>query len=242
MDDDEVLELAAEFADLGAELHGDGDNRAALQRVVQLAVKHVPGCAWASVTVVQNGHGTTIASSDDIARSADRLQYDTGEGPCLSAAEDGCTYAMFDVHDDTRWPTFSSALASRTPVRSVLSFQLASKESAALNLFADAAGAFDAESMVTGTIFAAHTSSAVALYEAEDRADNLQAALESSREIGAAIGVLMSYHRVTREVAFELLRSASQRLNRKLRDVAGEVVQTGTLPTPRRTSGPSDAH
>ena len=226
-----MLQLAGEFAALGAELHGGGDNTSALERVVQLAVKHIKGCSWASVTVMHGARGTTIAASDDVARAADSLQYAIGEGPCLSAAKDDRTYAMFDVRTDRRWPRFSAALAEQTPVHSVLSFQLAAKESAALNLFADVAGAFDSESVVTGTIFAAHTSSAVALYEAEGRADNLQAALESSREIGAAIGVVMSHHRVTRDVAFDLLRSASQQLNRKLRDVAGEVVETGTLPS-----------
>jgi hypothetical protein len=35
---------------------------------------------------------------------------------------------------------------------------------------------------------------------------------------------------VTEEVAFGMLRSASQRLHSKLRDVAVEVVETGTLP------------
>lgn len=233
VDDDEMLQLAEEFAVLGAELHGDGDNGSALERVVQLAVKYIPGCSWSSVTVMHGRQGTTIAASDDVARVADGLQYAIGEGPCLSAARDDRTYVLFDVRADQQWPRFSAALADQTPVNSVLSFQLAAKESAALNLFADVAGAFDSHSVVTGTIFAAHTSSAVALYEAEDRAENLQAALQSSRDIGAAIGVVMSHHKVTREAAFDLLRTASQQLNRKLRDVAGEVVDTGTLPAAR---------
>ena len=231
MDDDEMLQLAEEFAAVGAELHGAGDNAAALQRVVELAVKHVPGCSWSSVTVLHGAQGTTLAASDDVARAADKLQFGAGEGPCLSAAKDDANYALFDVHTDRRWPRFSALLAEQTPVRSVLAFHLVGTESAALNLFADLAGAFDGESVVLGTIFAAHTSSAVALYEAEDRADNLQVALQSSREIGAAIGVLMSYYRVTLEAALELLRAASQQLNRKLRDIASEVVHTGRLPT-----------
>jgi AmiR/NasT family two-component response regulator len=45
-----------------------------------------------------------------------------------------------------------------------------------------------------------------------------------------AIGVLMGRGNLTRGEAFTLLRSASQHLNRKLRDIAAEVVDTGELP------------
>jgi GAF domain-containing protein len=61
------------------------------------------------------------------------------------------------------------------------------------------------------------------------RTSNLQTALESSRHIGAAIGVLMATLKVTEEQAFDLLRHTSQTTHRKLRDVAERVVETGTL-------------
>lgn len=59
---------------------------------------------------------------------------------------------------------------------------------------------------------------------------NLQLALVSNRRIGTAIGILMAHRRITDAAAFELLREASQRLHRKLRDIAEDVVLTGTLP------------
>ena len=64
---------------------------------------------------------------------------------------------------------------------------------------------------------------------ANDRARNLKRALESNREIGVAIGVLMHEHRLSRVQAFDVLRAASQDSNRKLADMAIEVVDTGTL-------------
>jgi AmiR/NasT family two-component response regulator len=72
------------------------------------------------------------------------------------------------------------------------------------------------------------------LATAEAKIANLQCALESSRIIGAAIGVLMTQHHVTYEGGFELLRAASQSLHRKLRDVAADVVYTGALELPTR--------
>lgn len=63
-----------------------------------------------------------------------------------------------------------------------------------------------------------------------DKIANLEAALVTARRIGAALGVLMASHKVTDAQAFNLLRKASQDNGRKLRDVADDVVLTGTLP------------
>ncbi len=68
-----------------------------------------------------------------------------------------------------------------------------------------------------------------AISQAENTAANLRAALASNRQIGAAIGVLMALRGLTAEQAFDLLRTTSNRTNRKLRDLADEVVRTGTL-------------
>jgi len=60
--------------------------------------------------------------------------------------------------------------------------------------------------------------------------EQLEGALQSNREIGMAIGVLMGRGGMTQDEAFALLRRASQHLHRKLREVAAEVVDTGQLP------------
>lgn len=58
---------------------------------------------------------------------------------------------------------------------------------------------------------------------------NLALALRTSRTIGAAVGILMSRHHLGEEQAFQLLKKASMDSNRKLREVAGQVVETGEL-------------
>lgn len=67
------------------------------------------------------------------------------------------------------------------------------------------------------------------LAEARDMIANLEIALESSREIGTAIGILMATRKVTHDQAFGLLRTASQHQHVKLRDVAEGVIFTGTV-------------
>jgi len=70
----------------------------------------------------------------------------------------------------------------------------------------------------------------VVLQEAEQRAENLERALASNRTIGAAMGIIMAHRHVTSDQAFALLRETSQHVNRKLRDVAEDVIFTGALP------------
>ena len=69
------------------------------------------------------------------------------------------------------------------------------------------------------------------LDEADTEAANLKRALEHSRDIGAAVGVLMAFHKVPQDEAFELLRRTSQHQNRKLYALAREVIATGELPS-----------
>lgn len=68
--------------------------------------------------------------------------------------------------------------------------------------------------------------------KAQSQVVNLEIALNSNRDIGTAIGILMNAHLVTQEQAFNMLRTVSQHSHRKLREVANEVIFTGTLNPP----------
>jgi hypothetical protein len=67
------------------------------------------------------------------------------------------------------------------------------------------------------------------LRAAERRADNLERGLMSNRRIGMAIGVLVTIRHLTDQQAFDELRGESMRRNVKLRDLAEQVIYTGTL-------------
>jgi hypothetical protein len=70
---------------------------------------------------------------------------------------------------------------------------------------------------------------ATLLARERERARNLEIALESNREIGTAIGILMARELLTSTQAFDQLRQVSQNTHRKLRAVAGDVILTGKL-------------
>jgi hypothetical protein len=67
------------------------------------------------------------------------------------------------------------------------------------------------------------------LAAATEHSANLEAALATNRRIGMAIGILMATRKVAEEAAFDALRDASMQRNEKLRDVAEDVIHTGTL-------------
>ncbi len=69
-----------------------------------------------------------------------------------------------------------------------------------------------------------------AVDQARGRINDLRTALDSNRVIGTAMGLLISSHRLNSASAFQLLVRCSQRTNRKLRDVAVDVLDSGSLP------------
>jgi hypothetical protein len=64
---------------------------------------------------------------------------------------------------------------------------------------------------------------------AETKAAHLEVALATNRRIGIAVGILMCRLRVTEDEALDVLCTHSQNHNVKVRDLAEEVIYTGSL-------------
>ena len=60
--------------------------------------------------------------------------------------------------------------------------------------------------------------------------DNYEIALTTARQIGMAMGIIMARTCCVADEAFSVHRLVSQRTHRKIRDIANDVVLTGTLP------------
>jgi hypothetical protein len=224
--------LASQFAAVARALASEASVEATLQRVVEIARLIVPGCHHAGITVLRRGRPETPAATDEVSAAVDKVQYETGEGPCLSAILEHDTFRTGDLAEESRWPSFSRPAVERTGVRSVLAYRLFTEADTlgALNLYSREADAFDGEAVAIGTILAAHAALAFARARDREQISGLEQAVASNRAIGMAIGVLMAIRRIGPDEAFDLLRTVSQRTNRKLRAIADEVVHTGQLP------------
>jgi hypothetical protein len=98
----------------------------------------------------------------------------------------------------------------------------------ALNLYAGRPHAFTDTDERLARFWAGQASGALSvawrMAEREAVVDNLSRGMVSRQVIGQAVGLLMAQRRCTADEAFALLRSASQRSNEKLRDVAENLV------------------
>jgi GAF domain-containing protein len=202
----------------------------AFERMADLAVRAVPGCDGASVSVLEcDGQVSTAGASDERAVLLDKLQYYGQEGPGLSAIRTATVVQVDDFGRDSRYPTFGPAAAA-LGVLSCLSVPLtASTETVGgLNLYGDVPHAYDEPAIATGETVAAHASLVLATSRAHQRSldlvDKQQVALASRAEIEQARGILMARSHYDADEAFDILRRASQRQNVKLRDVAHAIV------------------
>lgn len=209
--------------------------------IVRLATEVVDGCQHASIMLrSRNGGFETVASTDEIARVVDKLEQLHREGPCLDAIVEDLPQLEDDLTEaHPHWPTFAREVVRQTPVRSAAGFRIiaGSEKIGALNLFSDEVGGIDQRSGDQAIILAAFASVAVGTVHRREEARTLSQGLESNREIGKAIGLLMAFHKISDTEAFAMLRKASQDMNIKLAEVAREVVQHHNSGHPAVSSG-----
>ncbi len=208
----------------------------ALQRVVDLCLFAVPACQEASVTTQADTLPVTVAHSGASVELLDDAQYEGDGGPCLEAARTGTIVLVDSIPQEDRWPIFRDA-ALEAGLHSSLSVPLVSGDSVlgSVNMYGRPVGGFDEDSQAMARLFAEQVAIALAnvvhTLELHGLIDQLGEAIESRDVIGQAKGILMAQRRVSADEAFDMLRSASQGLNRKLREVAEDVARTGALPT-----------
>jgi len=222
-------EIAQAFADVARQLQAQHTREDTWQRIVDIAGDLLPEFEHAAVSLVRKNHRVeTVAATDDVPCAVDRIQYDTQEGPCLSAIRDEEVFVTGDLLKEQRWPAFSKRAADETGVRSMLSLRLFVQEDSlgALNSYSRQVDAFDERAQALGGVLAAHAAIAMSAVDAQEHADQLENALESSREIGMALGILMAQSKVDSDTAFRILSQGSQRTNIKLRQLAARIVST----------------
>ncbi|MEA2971558.1 MAG: hypothetical protein QOG82_16 [Actinomycetota bacterium] len=205
-----------------------------LQKVVLLALRAVGPADAVSITVADNGGYRTSNSTAEAALAIDEAQYEGNDGPCLQALRSGRQVASDwngngDGHEG-RWPHVR-AKAEEMGVSAVLStplLQAPDQAIGALNIYSRGGDGFGEDARRTAELLGEHAAivlgNALALIGATHLNEQLRAALASREIIGEAKGIIMERQSCTRDEAFDILRRASQRENRKLRDLAEELV------------------
>ena len=201
-----------------------------LHRVTELAEQAIPQAEMTGITMLVDEQPTTAVFTDPTAPEIDESQYASGRGPCLDAFRTQQVLIIDCTEEDDRWPEFGEAAAEHG-ILSTMSIPMvaAGRGVGAMNFYARRLDAFGDNEVEVGHKFAEQAAivlaNADAYWTAHTLSENLNEALESRAVIEQAKGVLMAQSGIGSEEAFDLLRRASQRENRKLRDIAVEIVE-----------------
>jgi transcriptional regulator with GAF, ATPase, and Fis domain len=215
------------FRQMSALIYAGADAGSIHRALVESALRLVDGCDHASILMRSRDRYVTAAATDDIARRIDQIELEVGEGPCVDAIiEEGYQHDADLTTATTPWPHFTERIVTETPVRSAIGYRLLLEgdKVGALNLFSDTPGGLTEQSADVGAVIASFATVALMAIRAREEASTLREGLQSNREIGKAVGLLMAAHHISGEEAFELLRTTSQELNMKLAHVASQVV------------------
>jgi GAF domain-containing protein len=232
-------ELATAMAELASLLVDEDDLPGMLERVAHLAVRSIPDCDSAGVTLLAGDEPLTAAATDQRTMTIDNAQYRIGSGPCLESYKTKSVQRVVVEEAFELYPEFATA-AARAGIRSFLAAPLVVRNDGigSLNLYSSAGHGFKGLDEAVVVLFAAQAAVAVAnarLYQsAKTVSAQLEAAMASRSVIEQAKGVLMAQRALDPDAAFDVLRRASQMENRKLRDIAADVVHAASagLPLP----------
>lgn len=196
--------------------------------VCNSAVELVDGCDHASIMLRRNGRSFNVASSDEVAKGIDELENEIGEGPCLDVLDDSepDQHLCADLASGSPWPKLAERILASTDVVGMAGFRIRQdgQKVGALNIFSKTAGALNQDSLDQAILLTGFVSVAIAAVDRGEEAVTLRRGLESNREIGKAIGLMMALHGIGDEQAFQMLAKVSQEMNIKLAAVAARVI------------------
>jgi hypothetical protein len=172
----------------------------------------------------RNGRIRTAAATSDTVQELDDLQYELTEGPCYDTIQGVPLVIAPRIRHDQRWPRYIPEAVNTAGLRAQLAVRIYLDDRGTvggLNLYSTSSDEIDEASPATADLFATHV--ALALGRTRELND-LNAALESRKVIGQAIGMVMERHALTESAAFAYLARASSHSNVKIRDIAAQMV------------------
>ena len=208
-----------------------------LQRMLDIALIIAVTADLAGVTL--------LATDDDLytpyyidprSPRIDRTQYDHGRGPGLDAWRDGRIVHIADIDQVmNRYPDFVLE-AKRHGVQAVIGLPLPGHDRGrpvgTLSLYSRRAASFSDHDIETlsniAELIGFVVVNASAYRQATQLGQQLTEAMRSRAVIEQAKGVIMASTGTDSDGAFDLLRQQSQAENRKVRDLATELVERQT--------------
>lgn len=215
---------------------GDASMHDTLERVSQLARGSLGVSDQVGITLVVDGVPGTYVFTDPEIPEVDQAQYETGDGPCLKAYATGETVVISSTASSAEHPAFCEEAAAHGFL-SIVSFPLETPSGriGAMNHYSLQEASFGPAEIEMGKRFAAQAAyllvNAQAYWEARSLSEGLAEAMKSRATIEQAKGIIMATMGVDEDAAFRVMVEQSSRENRKVRDIAVEIVRQTTRRT-----------
>ena len=208
----------------------EADRESTLLAIVESATATITAAQAAGINLLDKNKFVPQAVHGDAPPVLDRVQQRTGRGPCIDASREQCTVEVIDMRAENRWPQFTHC-AVELGVLSMLCLPLwiDDRTLGSLSLYARCPAAFDDTARKLAQLFTTHA--ALAIGEAQ-RTARLRQAMTNRDVIGQAKGILMERHQISADDAHDLLVRGSKHTNRKVVDLAHELVTTGRVLIP----------
>ncbi|BBH65292.1 transcriptional regulator [Actinoplanes sp. OR16] len=223
--------VSAAFVELADTLTTDFDMVDYLHTLTVRCVDLLSVDAAGIMVTDHRGNLRVMASSAERIHLIELLEIESAAGPCVECFATGQSVSDNDLHHvDPRWANFSRH-ASDAGFRAAhaLPMRLREEPVGVLNLFTAHPGPMAADDVSLGQALADVTTIGLlqqrALHQRDEMVGQLQHALNSRIVIEQAKGMLFESLKIDMHDAFSLLRAYARRTNRRLSDVAGDIVE-----------------
>jgi len=201
----------------------------ALAGIAEAATASVPGCDAATIAISIEGRPATAATTGRVALELDMVQYEAGEGPCLTCFDAMKTIRVDLAGPEEPFPHFAVAARSKG-VQAVLSVPATwgGEVVATLNLYSRTRP-FDESAVSVASVLAAQVAIAVSrspeFAAARAVAEAAQRGADDSAQVNIATGLLMVSQGCTAEQAAGLLREAAAHDEQTVLGIAQRIIE-----------------
>jgi hypothetical protein len=202
-----------------------------LDAIARTALASAPGADHVVISTVDGaGRLHTVAATDPAAGWLDELQHTLGEGPYVDALRQRQVVSAPRIREDPRWPHYVPRAVSRLGLRAQLTVRLSLDDDATLgglSLYSSSQDELHPDAARVAELSAVQAALALG---AVRQASALLEAMETRRLVGIAVGIVRARYEMSEERALGFLFRVSSHGSISLREVAQEVVDSGSRP------------
>ncbi|MEG9249987.1 GAF and ANTAR domain-containing protein [Arthrobacter sp. Soc17.1.1.1] len=232
-------ELLAVFGRTNGYLLTEQTAHDAVDSLAEIARDIIDAATGAGVSIIDtDGTRVSVGATNPDVLEADNLQYEYGQGPCMSAWSTGQPVYIADTTTDDRFTDWTSAV-TELGIRSCLSVPLLNKPAGlgAMKVYSDTIDAFTNEDRRLLINLARSAATLLGHIQATDTpqriSDDVKASLAERDTIGIARGILMERFDLDRQAAMSHLIDLATDTNTTIGSMAAMISerQDGTHPT-----------